>query len=75
MQRLDDEFNQQVQVHNVPETADYDDVNPPIPRLAHSVLTDDLVDDGVHPTALALEGVLSFLKSHLPPDGSTAVDR
>ena len=36
-----------------------------IPRMAHSVLTEDLVDRDGHPTAAALARVLSFLADNL----------
>jgi dienelactone hydrolase len=36
-----------------------------IPRIAHSVLTNDLVDTPGHPTLAALEGVLRFFEERL----------
>jgi dienelactone hydrolase len=38
-----------------------------IPRRAHSVLTNDLVDDPGHPTRAALDQVLEFLRERLTP--------
>ncbi len=40
-----------------------------IPRLAHAVLTHDLVDQPGHPTRAALDQVLSFLVARLLPSG------
>ena len=40
-----------------------------IPRLAHAVLTHDLVDQPGHPTRAALDQVLSFLAARLLPSG------
>ena len=37
-------------------------------RLAHSVLTEDLVDEPGHPTRVALDQVLEFLADRLLPD-------
>lgn len=39
-----------------------------IPRYAHSVLTNDLVDEAGHPTVAARDRVLSFFAEHLNPD-------
>jgi hypothetical protein len=36
-----------------------------IPQMAHSVLTNDLVDEEGHPTRLALERVLAFFEQRL----------
>jgi dienelactone hydrolase len=41
-----------------------------IKRLAHSVVTNDLVDEDGHPTRAALDRVLSFFAEHLRTDGS-----
>lgn len=41
-----------------------------IPARAHSVLTEDLVDEPGHPTREALERVLEFLDQRLGPRGS-----
>jgi dienelactone hydrolase len=42
-----------------------------IRRLAHSVVTEDLVDEAGHPTQRALHRVISFLKEQLQsPDGA-----
>ncbi len=39
-----------------------------IPRIAHSVVTQDLVDEEGHPTRQALERVLTFFGERLRPD-------
>lgn len=41
-----------------------------IPRTAHSVLTNDLVDADGHPTRQALDRVLAFFQERLAPAGS-----
>ena len=51
----------------MPETLEYDEVRPPIPRAAHSVLTKEYVDDPNHPTAIANRKVVAFLREHLQP--------
>ena len=38
-----------------------------IPRRAHSVVTNDLVDEEGHPTRVALDRVLSFFRENLAP--------
>ena len=38
-----------------------------IPRIAHSVVTNDLVDTEGHPTRVALDRVLSFFRERLTP--------
>ncbi len=38
-----------------------------IPRTAHSVVTQDLVDEAGHPTRVALERVLAFFQERLRP--------
>jgi len=40
-----------------------------IPRMAHSVLTEHLVDEPGHPTRVALDQVLDFFKDKLLPPG------
>lgn len=42
-----------------------------IPRTAHSVVTNDLVDEEGHPTRLALDRVLTFFAERLHPANST----
>lgn len=41
-----------------------------IPRTAHSVVTNDLVDEAGHPTRAALERVLSFFHERLRPESA-----
>jgi dienelactone hydrolase len=53
------------ELNRVPETLEYDEVCPPIPRAAHSVLTKEYVDDPDHPTAIASRKVVAFLTEHL----------
>jgi dienelactone hydrolase len=53
------------ELHCVPEFLEYDEVRPPIPRAAHSVLTKEYVDDPDHPTAIASRKVVAFLTGHL----------
>ena len=43
-----------------------------IRKGAHSVLTEDLVDEPGHPTRDALDGVLAFLRERLLPDADRA---
>src|SRR5579884_1313085 len=43
-----------------------------IPRRAHSVLTNDLVDEPGHPTRVALDRVLEFLRERLTPERLTS---
>jgi dienelactone hydrolase len=42
-----------------------------IPRAAHSVLTNDLVDESGHPTREALDRVLAFFQERLKPPAPT----
>jgi dienelactone hydrolase len=51
--------------HNVPERGGYRDVKPPIPLLAHSILTGNFVDKEGHPTRTAMNEVIQFLTTHL----------
>jgi hypothetical protein len=39
-----------------------------LPRAAHSVVTEHLVDEPGHPTQVALDRVLSFFKERLTPE-------
>ena len=41
-----------------------------IPRIAHSVVTNDLVDEAGHPTRRALDRVLAFFAERLRPGGA-----
>lgn len=43
-----------------------------IPRIAHSVVTNDLVDEEGHPTKKALDRVLSFFREALLPPAAAA---
>jgi hypothetical protein len=49
----------------VPEDGGYRSADPPIRPLAHSVLTFDLANRPGHPTRLALDRVLAFLRGTL----------
>jgi hypothetical protein len=53
------------ELHRVAEFLEYDEVRPPTPRAAHSVLTKEYVDDPDHPTAIASREVVAFLTGHL----------
>jgi dienelactone hydrolase len=55
------------ELNRVPETLAYDEVCPPIPRAAHSVLTKEYVDHPDHPTAIASRKVVAYLSEHLQP--------
>jgi dienelactone hydrolase len=57
------------EVHRVPEDLEYHEVNPRIPRSAHSVLTAAFVDRPDHPTSIASRRVVAFLSEHLQPGG------
>lgn len=43
-----------------------------IPRTAHSVVTNDLVDEAGHPTQAALHRVLSFFREHLEQEADAS---
>lgn len=59
------ELSARASTREVPAMGTYKDADPKIRRLAHSVLTFDLVFQEGHPTYEAFDEVISFLKRHL----------
>jgi dienelactone hydrolase len=62
---IGDAFGANATLVEVPEDGGYRSADPPIRPLAHSVLTFDLADRPGHPTRLALDRVLAFLRGAL----------
>jgi len=58
-------FGSNAQAVPVPEEGGYGSAHPPIRRFAHSPLTFDVVDREGHPTRIALDRVIAFLRGAL----------
>jgi hypothetical protein len=56
----------------IPDDGDYTTPTPKIRRFAHSVLTEDFVDDPEHPSYRGWATLLAFLREHLGVEGGSA---